>query len=561
MKNKYLKLFLMLFIIFIFPSKSFATELYDVDITVELQENGDAIINSKWNYYDDDNTEHYIVIENLADSTIVDYTVYYNGQPMEFVDNWDIDWSFEEKAGKYGFVKTPNGYELTFGKTNYSNNEFVVQYRITNFVKQLNDYQMVYWEFINDDLAEPPENANLKVYANNLEINENNSKIWTFGFEGEKYFQDGVINAKSTKGFSKSNYLTLLVQFENGIFNTDSVIDEDFEYYRNLAFKGSDYVDIGTSIFLAVLFAGIILLVIYLLNKRAKYVRSADYEGTKVDKLVLNKKNLKGEYFREVPYNGNIGDLFLIFNTSWENSLENYISAYFLKWIKEENIEALKDTKGMFIKKDTISFKILNENLKSEDKVEKYIYSIILEASKGDGVLNENDFKEWAKENYETLESKLGDFKDISRNILKDRGYLETEVQLNRYSKYLYTVYSEKGKELSENLVKFQQYLKDYSLLNSRDSYNVHIWDDFLIYASLFGIAEEVRREFENIYPNYYKETTYDLAAIYYINMYSRGFSSTYYDRISSSSAGGSGFSSIGGGGGSFGGGSGGGSR
>lgn len=569
MKNKILYLIILMLTIVVFPIKTYATELNNVDINVELQDNGDAVITSKWNYYDDDKTEHYIIIEDLEDSEIKDYSVLFNGKPMEYEEDWDVDGSFEEKAGKYGIVKTGKGYELCYGKTEYANNEFTVKYTITNYIKELKDAQMLYWTFIKE-LSEPPKEVSVTISSDKYNINKDNAKIWFFGCTGNIEFKDGKIEMKSLKSLNKSEYLTILTRFNFGMFETTSVIDKDFEYYKDMGFKGSYYekeskvigffkstLGIASLILIAL---GVILLIVFLLKKWKEHVHSDEFEGWKDDRLNIDKKQYRrDEYFREVPYNGDIGDLYVILERNWTNTMENYISAYLLKWIKEGKIEAVKEEKGLLFKKESVSFKIFEQRaIDSTDFVEKYFYEIMLEASEGDGVLDEKDFKNWAKKNYEKLERKLEEFKNRSKSKLRKDGYLEIKIQVNKYTKYITTTYSEEGRELWGNLVKFEHYLKDYSMLNSRDSYNVHIWDDFMIYAALFGITEEVKKEFENIYPSYSNETNYDLATIYYVNSFSRGFSSSYSSSFSSSSSGGGGFSSGGGGGGSFGGGGGG---
>jgi uncharacterized membrane protein len=104
----------------------------------------------------------------------------------------------------------------------------------------------------------------------------------------------------------------------------------------------------------------------------------------------------------------------------------------------------------------------------------------------------------------------------------------------------------------------------------------VQLWNNYLIFASLFGIADQVRKDFKQVCPEYFSlsdvgqmmdkmdASTFDTM----VNIPAQSFYNTARSYISSSSngggsswSGGGGSSSWGGGGGFSGGGSGGGGR
>ena len=100
-------------------------------------------------------------------------------------------------------------------------------------------------------------------------------------------------------------------------------------------------------------------------------------------------------------------------------------------------------------------------------------------------------------------------------------------------------------------------------MVNEREAKEVYLWKDYLIYASLYGIASEVSRQFEELYPKYFEEYipyySNPYATIMMINHMSysvhEGYSAGFQSSQSTS------FSGGGGGGGFSGGGSGGGVR
>ena len=52
---------------------------------------------------------------------------------------------------------------------------------------------------------------------------------------------DGTVVADSHSSFGKSNYLTVLLKFENPIFTLTGEESKTFDEIQKMAFKGSDY--------------------------------------------------------------------------------------------------------------------------------------------------------------------------------------------------------------------------------------------------------------------------------------------------------------------------------
>src|SRR5699024_8774430 len=221
-------------------TNSYAGSLNEVNLNVNILENGDAVINMVWDSVEDEGTEIYIPIENLKDSKVTDLVVKENGVVFESQSEWDTDLSRDEKTHKSGILETSNGYEICWGIGEGKNHRYEVSYKITNMVKQLNDYQMIYWQFINPGMKNPPEKVNLSVRSDK-KFNEDNTRFWEFGFEGQGSFNNGEINIENNQSFNDSNKLVLLMRLDKDMFNTNSLIDEDFQYYQEKAFDGSSY--------------------------------------------------------------------------------------------------------------------------------------------------------------------------------------------------------------------------------------------------------------------------------------------------------------------------------
>lgn len=56
---------------------------------------------------------------------------------------------------------------------------------------------------------------------------------------------------------------------------------------------------------------------------------------------------------------------------------------------------------------------------------------------------------------------------------------------------------SQKGIDESDKWEALKKYIEDYSLLKEKDEFSLSIWEEFLIYATAFGISKEVLKEIE----------------------------------------------------------------
>ena len=118
----------------------------------------------------------------------------------------------------------------------------------------------------------------------------------------------------------------------------------------------------------------------------------------------------------------------------------------------------------------------------------------------------------------------------------------------------------DKMKEEALKMAGLKKFLNEFSLIKDRKAIEVKLWEEYLMYAQIFGIAKKVAKEFKRLYPDVLTDDYYDdIIFIHTISYEGVSAASVAKSRAESYSSGGGGFSSSGGGGGSFGGGSGGG--
>ena len=116
----------------------------------------------------------------------------------------------------------------------------------------------------------------------------------------------------------------------------------------------------------------------------------------------------------------------------------------------------------------------------------------------------------------------------------------------------------------SVELYGLKKYLEEFSRIDTKEVMEVKLWDEYLMFAYLFGIADKVAKQFKDMYPEIIEqmqEQNFDYDTLIFVNhisMRSVSAASSARAAAESYSSGGGGFSSGGGGGGSFGGGGGG---
>ncbi len=353
-------------------NNSFADTFYKNDIKVRINKDGSADIESIMDFQPSKGTEYYIPIGNLGTSKIVNFKVseIQNGKeiPYESLENWNTKKSRQEKSGKSGVLKTSNGYELCFGFGEYQRKTFVLRYRVTNFIKLLNDSDMIFWKFVNDGLSAAPKEVKITISKEEGKFDNTNSKIWAFGNKGKIEFIDGNIIFNSLNSLSSSNYVTILVQLNKGEIISGEKINKDFSYYQDLAFKGSDYKKNTTKNKTSLPYRTIVKFIVFLTI--ALFSAGAASSANKKLKGGHRRGDFEGEYYRDIPEKEWWKLAFILKSAGFDGS-ESIIRAYFLKWIQGKVLIPMTEESGLIFKKNILSLKI-NNNIETDIESDSY---------------------------------------------------------------------------------------------------------------------------------------------------------------------------------------------
>lgn len=555
MKKFFLGLVLFLFPAFIVNANSIS----NINMDIYVAKDGSAIITEEWTASVNSGTEGYHPYFNIGNAKISLLSASMDGKEYTIESNWNVNKSLKEKEMKAGLYYTGDEIDICFGLTSYGSHLYEVKYKIDGFVSTTTDADMIYWTLVPHDFSATPNRVYIKIYSD--ESYSDTLDVWGYGKYGAyAYVYDGYIEMESNGALSRNEYMTLLAKFPKGTFATYNELDNDFNYYFNLAEEGAvHYTDnsnkntvVDSLIIIVSLVFGmgipiliIAVVIIYSTNNSYKF----GSRGGKVPKDIYP--------FRDIPCNKDVFRAYFVADIyNLNKKKEDFLGVLLLKWLKEGNIKA--ETVG----KDT-AIRFINQPI--GNKKEEELYNFMYEAS-NDGLLEKNEFKSWCNDHYNKILNWFSDVLKSERDKLVIEGKIsiikETKLKVIKLQRYLI---DDKMMDEAIQMAGLKKFLKEFTLIKERQPIEVKLWNEYLMYAQIFGIADKVAKQFKKLYPEVITDMNnygYDLNTILFMNYISTvGISSanSAKSRAEGYSSGGGGFSSGGGGGGSFGGGGGGG--
>lgn len=581
---KKLKIIFSILISFLFITNIKANTINSIDMDVYIDENGNAKITEIWDANLTQGTEGYRPFSGMDNKVVSNFTVSDESERVyEVLDTWNVNKSFSEKAYKCGYNKTYDGVELCFGISKYGHKTYTLKYNISNFVTEYTDTQGIYFKFINFD--QDIGSVKIKVHSN-TPLTLDNSKIWAFGYEGTDVFEDGSIVMDSNGPLDSSSYMTLLVRFESNIFKTDNLSDKSFDdihdeafndvneeewhdddvdewsTFKNASTGGKIMIVLSTAmLFLfSVVFSpvGIIAIIIIIMaTKGSLYPLSSTYKYEN-GKNLLNEKDIM--YYREIPCNKDLEKAYFIcknYNVVTLKELKKgLMGAIILKWIKNKYITVVPTKKGLFSIKDNNYALDFNNMTHADNEIETELYNMMVSAAGFNKLLEPKKLERWSKNHYTKIDRWYDSIlikkeKELTNNGLIIEKEWDVKGLFGKTKSKKFKTLTSNLKTEAEHLVGFKKFLLDFSIMPEREYKEVVVWEEYLIFASLLGIADKVNEQFSKIYPNFNKEASFDvdMGTIVAMNLATDTFRG--YDRGVAASRDYSGGSSWGGGGGS----------
>lgn len=468
--------------------------LHDLDIRVELSKNGDArITETRQMTIDSKGTECYIGLDNMSPSTVIDLAVSdENIRQYENIGKWEVDRSRSEKAGRCGIVeKGDGGYELCWGIGDSGQRTYVTSYTITGLVRGYPDADALRHVFLEENVNPKPEHAKVTIVGTDttLVFTPDTCGIWGFRFIGDLGFENGTMVAETTEPMNSEAALYLMAKFPKGMLEPDiQTTDDTFEHKKQLAFVDSDYGDVviemserSTNVPLALGllgggFVGFCGLLLYL------------FKGLPARRRKKHEKWMQSlDYFKSIPLGGNLqqaNDMLNAFNFGKAADYKRLVSATILQLINEGacSVQPVMSEKGEMTKRFVVKEELSLE--KDLPLLAFKMFDIFKNASGENHVLDPKE-----------LETYMGD----EKNRKQIRSFLEV-LCTERDRGY----YKNRKDEMAE-VYGFKRFLEDFTLMNERHLAETRLWRDYMVWATLYGNAEQVMKDMKAINPEFFK--------------------------------------------------------
>lgn len=468
----------------------------DISVAVRLYGDGSAVVNEVWDMTAREGTEVYVPRTNLGDIEISRFTVTdEEGDPYVYEDRWDVNRSLSQKAGRCGLNRTSSGVELCWGIGSYGHHTYTIRYMMSNAVKSLQDYDMIHLQLVNDDMPVQPQHVRVTVEAVDRQIDTSWVRLWGFGYVGNATFEDGMAVFESTERFKHNSSVIALMRFDKGVFSSQSVQARDFSAVLDKAMEGAQFGErkltlkekIRMAFYEALTFlVPILFLVLFFLGANGgKMTR-------RQKRKLLGASPDKVAWYRELPFEGDIYQTDFVLDEFETKRQPNAVaSAIILRLLQKGYLTARKDEKG----KVEILFDAFKDP-QALDDAELGLYTMMKEASGEDGILQDKEFSRWSAKS-----SNKAEIRTWASRISADA---KTSLKTSR--SYSGRKFTDVGKVEAQHVFGFRNFLRDFTLVDKRESIEVTLWRDYLVYAALYGIADKVAAELKDIDPRAFDE-------------------------------------------------------
>ena len=469
-------------------------QLHDLDIRVVLSHDGNAFITeTRQMTIDDEGTECYIGLDNMGAMKVEDLSVKdETGTTYTNIGEWDVDRSRSWKDGKCGIVhKYNNGYELCWGLGDSGERTYVTTYTIDGFVQRHPDADAFRHIFLGSDVSQKPEHAKITIVAadSNLKFSPDSCGIWGFRFHGELKFEDGAIIVETTEPMEGASGLYVMAGFAPGLFEPTIFQDVTFKQKREEAFEGSDYNEdngngsstVDDIIDTIIGFVAFLIAVVFPILVGFNGAFGRRIAVWRARRKIKNKIT----WFRGIPLKGNLKDANDVLN-AYSPSKADYkklISASVLRLI---NIGAFSIRQRMNGKGELEQYFMVHELPAAKDQPMfiRKLHTIFDLASGDDKILDPKELKNFMKDkSNKTVTESFANVLTVSRDLKYYKNREDDVLQVFGLKKYL----------------------EDFTLLDERHIEEVKLWKNYMVYATLFGIADQVIKDMKKINPDFFK--------------------------------------------------------
>ena len=506
--------------------------------------------------------------------------------------------------------------------------KYKISYRVNDVIAKYQDYAELYWQFVGSDFEVSAEKITGTILLPNNASSKEDIKVWghTEGLNGEIYATASNRIEFEVNEFISGRYIEIRTLFPTSIVTTsgrtysksrlDEVVSEETVWANEANARRQNLRNAKKMA--TIIFVIIIAIVDFIIVKKTLKIR----KETKGKKKIEPSQEL--EYFRELPRkNATPAQAIYLYNETSSkvstNQMGNIFSATLLDLCLKKYIDFEENPSD----KKNIIIKILKKEAEDRlEKTEKIILQYIVGASRGKDEITMKELQKYMKKYASNLvnlkyDVEKASIKELEANHLYDKEAAEEKsdysnksgfniimiitvafilggvlpllieyiniktlvigllsfiildtfnvVSIKNYAKKI-NVYTQKGIDEKQMWKGLKKYMEDFSMLDKREIPEIVIWEQFLVYATAFGIADKVIKQLRAVYKELGRSFDFDNSSYGYMyfmtnndftssftnsisSAFTLAYTSNYSSTLTSGSGGGGGFSGGGGGG------------
>ena len=603
MNNKKIIVSLIISILFIILIPNFANAsqyLNNLNFYAEIDSNGNINVVETWNITVSSTNTLYKTfrLDSTKYSGITNVLVQEVGKGN--LNKYD-KWAYHLPTGYYyGGLNEDGEFEICWGtglENSSATKTYKISYTFLDAVSKYNDCAEVYWQLIGSRFGISAKSITGTIKLPENTYSKEDIRVWGHveTLNGEIYSTSNNTIEFTINDYTRKNYVevrialpTDLVAKAKRTYNLnklDNIIAEETSWAeeannRRLAKEKSERIA-GIIAVIAIL-----AVLVFLFIQFIKYI-----------KILKNTKKLQSEqkldYYREKPeagstpgdalylYYDGIGITTPVFGNLFSATMLNLkLKGYF-------DLVVNKNEKG----KDEVIISRTNKDIDNLQYEEEKIAKFISNAMGANNSITLRELQKYIKKHGE----KVMTLKEKTANVVKEK-----QIELEKYdektskqkTKYISvaSVYliiavilfavlplsipliingilaiainrrlsrlTQKGIDEKEKWKGLKKYMEDFSLLNEKEVPAIEVWEEYMVYATVFGIADKVIKQLKLVYPDIENMSNLNTASYVYLmshtdfnSSFSHAISSSITSTMSSGSGGGGGFSGGGGGG------------
>ena len=504
-------------------------------------------------------------------------------------------WSYHlEKDYYYGGKNNSGEFEICWGtglENSSATKTYKISYTVLDAVAKYDDCAELYWQFVGEDFEIDAENVTGTITLPYKAETKEDIRVWGHieTLNGEIYVTGLDKVEFELNNYSSGRYIeiriampTEMIENTKRMYNEnklETIISEETKWADEANARRQEQLKMEKTMKIIGIVVGVIIAAL-LIMQTVKYIKTL--KETK--KLVPTEEY---EYFREKPdksttpadalflYNKGANIAYSSFGKVFSATLLNLSLKKYFKISMKENKRGKKT----------------NRNLEDLDYEEKRIALFVTKAMRGQNEVTIKELQKYISSHGELASSLIENTgKDVKNKSKNEEKYDVEKARKKMHYTIITTIYfmfalfliivfpisimlivnailaicinnkisrlTQKGIDEREKWVGLKKYMEDFSLLNEKEIPALELWEEYLVYATVFGIADKVIKQLKIVYPEINEMDSFSTTSYIYLmshtdfnSSFNIAISSSISSAMSSGSGAGGGFSGGGGGG------------